>query len=150
MIRSDIPHAGITPACAGSTKTASITYCLHGDHPRLRGEYERALQCQISRGGSPPLARGVPLHTYHYSLVQRITPACAGSTYSQSLHPEYPEDHPRLRGEYIHVQAFMPDEIGSPPLARGVPSEVLSTLLHGRITPACAGSTPVQKSLHRR
>ena len=58
--RRGIPSAGITPACAGSTREVSCA---------LAGV------C-----GSPPPARGAPLRGQVADRHLRITPACAGST----------------------------------------------------------------------
>ena len=46
-----------------------------------------------------------------------------------------------MRGEYYCLHATSAVSIGSPPLARGVPSSSAYLFLHSRITPACAGST---------
>ena len=31
---------GIIPACAGSTRACGTTWCVSGDHPRMRGEHQ--------------------------------------------------------------------------------------------------------------
>ena len=79
------------------------------------------------------------------ALVNRIgrgiTPACAGNTHYQpvNLHPI--RDHPRLRGEYQTFSLKENQYLGSPPLARGIPTANMKSITAERITPACAGNT---------
>ena len=90
----------ITPACAGNTRNERKNRVLHGDHPRLRGEYrQQSLMLSRYRGsprlrgeymsaasnitsapGSPPLARGIQLIPGRRVSAIGITPACAGNT----------------------------------------------------------------------
>ena len=131
----------ITPACAGSTSRSNRGRVCTEDHPRLRGEYKRSRRSMKEQTGSPPLARGVQLLIIFILQYVRITPACAGST-SYLLHLlRLRWDHPRLRGEYNRFYGAATGSVVSPPLARGVLSELFKA--HGdlRITPACAGST---------
>ena len=107
----------------------------------MRGEYRLCPFAFQYKLGSPPLARGVLSNTWWNILGTRITPACAGST-SYLLHLlRLRWDHPRLRGEYNRFYGAATGSVVSPPLARGVLSELFKA--HGdlRITPACAGST---------
>ena len=73
--------------------------------------------------------------------MDRITPACAGSTFCNSSKTDDRWDHPRLRGEYIQAAALSRREKGSPPLARGVHQDAVDYFNKHGITPACAGST---------
>ena len=93
---------GITPACAGKTRTRSTRGQRSRDHPRMRGEDQGAL--------SPNAPNG------------RITPACAGKT--SSVHPksQFETDHPRMRGEDAETVMKFVQDIGSPPHARGRPA----------------------------
>ena len=50
-------------------------------------------------------------------------------------------NHPRVCGEYISVQLWLLNSIGSPPRVRGILKEFLGNIWQGRITPACAGNT---------
>ena len=70
---------------------------------------------------------------------ERITPACAGSTYYFINYSVILEDHPRLRGEYQMADANYPFLRGSPPLARGVHGLATLDATYYRITPARAG-----------
>lgn len=91
--------------------------------------------------GSSLLARGILALIIILIVALRITPACAGSTHPTNFHSFVPEDHPRLRGEYIFEVGLIGREQGSSPLARGIRRSVIYYLCWMRITPACAGST---------
>ena len=130
----------ITPACAGNTRNERKNRVLHGDHPRLRGEYrQQSLMLSRYRGsprlrgeymsaasnitsapGSPPLARGILRMPPQGCQENRITPACAGNTGSSGNSAKIGRDHPRLRGEYARGDGSHGNDPGSPPLARGI------------------------------
>ena len=113
----------ITPACAGNTRNERKNRVLHGDHPRLRGEYrQQSLMLSRYRGsprlrgeymsaasnitsapGSPPLARGIQLIPGRRVSAIGITPACAGNTRRLTMAGCQYRDHPRLRGEYSSI-----------------------------------------------
>ena len=107
----------------------------------MRGEYFINYIIPRIKAGSPPLARGVLNISPSPVRSQGITPACAGSTLPEIDRLLPPQDHPRLRGEYIRRRRFQKSHTGSPPLARGVPTRSTTACLEYRITPACAGST---------
>ena len=140
-IGDSMRRQGITPACAGSTRTFDVDLRCRRDHPRLRGEHSLGRGRAPLVEGSPPPARGARLRSGLARRRPGITPACAGST-RQRHPPSWPaRDHPRLRGEHTLHRIGLSGQKGSPPLARGAP-------LVGRrrdrvpgITPACAGST---------
>ena len=132
---------GITPACAGNTFRVWHISGGRGDHPRLRGEYSWNLQSDSRVLGSPPLARGIPAGNYFPVFVLGITPACAGNTKDKYRFFRWPRDHPRLRGEYAISFSILSMILGSPPLARGIPSLKVWKVSIGGITPACAGNT---------
>ena len=52
-----ILFAGITPACAGTTRFCFDKNIVCRDHPRLRGYYEAVQVAAVATKGSPPLAR---------------------------------------------------------------------------------------------
>ena len=79
--------------------------------------------------------------------INRITPACAGSTCFHHVENVYNKDHPRLRGEYENTCPIDATPKGSPPLARGVPTENVCGSIVIRITPACAGSTDIGRTI---
>ena len=107
----------------------------------MRGEYSFPVRQNCFVKGSPPLARGIPHCGYLRSRDIRITPACAGNTFSHRTDRGSRRDHPRLRGEYFGVPIVIVSVKGSPPLARGI--LFLSNFFGSvsRITPACAGNT---------
>ena len=50
------------------------------DHPRLRGNDAQSMTTYCQDSGSPPLARERHTFLYYFSHMDRITPACAGTT----------------------------------------------------------------------
>ena len=74
----------------------------------------------------------------------RITPACAGKTSPASSPQPSAPDHPRMRGEDALNRGDGREAFGSPPHARGRRPERKTNDLHRRITPACAGKTPLK------
>ena len=96
--------------------------------------------------GSPPLARGIPVHVLLLFVSAGITPACAGNTDKRYNSTFQSEDHPRLRGEYRCEVIILLIQTGSPPLARGIHSGYYPVNTGFRITPACAGNTAVARS----
>ena len=75
--------AGITPACAGNTLLFYKKHQANRDHPRLRGEYLTLCISRPPRKGSPPLARGIHDIIAQMIAPPRITPACAGNTWTK-------------------------------------------------------------------
>ena len=110
----------ITPAHAGSTLRRVLPGWLAWDRPRLRGEYNGNSSSIPSGIGSFPLARGILCNVLFEISHDGITPACAGSTQYLLCYNRPPEDHPRLRGEYMVISLAISAAIGSPLLARGV------------------------------
>ena len=100
-------YSRITPACAGSTDLFIGKLNASRDHPRLRGEYRFCLMLGLCNPGSPPLARGVRTQHRLLRMGLRITPACAGSTYTLIRQQRKVQDHPRLRGEYIRLSLII-------------------------------------------
>ena len=132
---------GITPACAGKTSDRARTAASAPDHPRMRGEDSMTLCMAADLGGSPPHARGRPVHMSPASSAARITPACAGKTaWSVSWRTAIP-DHPRMRGEDKLRYTDREAGEGSPPHARGRRIARHPMGRRRRITPACAGKT---------
>ena len=111
-----------------------------GSPPLARG----ILYCDSSlsrNSGSPPLARGILRSVCFVRLPSRITPACAGNTSRNFLYGHMSMDHPRLRGEYLSSILSLSLFVGSPPLARGIPTVRFLVGFCSGITPACAGNT---------
>ncbi|EGQ73021.1 hypothetical protein HMPREF9062_2123 [Actinomyces sp. oral taxon 448 str. F0400] len=74
----------------------------------------------MPRGGSSPLARGLPRSGSCRASWSRIIPARAGFTTGRTQSAPHPEDHPRSRGVYDHPQTRLLRRDGSSPLARGL------------------------------
>ena len=55
------------------------------------------------------------------------------------------EDHPRMRGEKYRLLQIRLLYTGSPPHARGKVEDIFVDIVNGRITPACAGKSLVQR-----
>ena len=114
-------RAGITPAGAGKTSTASRN--------------------AIGTWGSPPQVRGKREFAKLGLEYRGITPAGAGKTERLILDAEALEDHPRRCGENPDGGAVKCLNIGSPPQVRGKPLCCRHRYLRSRITPAGAGKT---------
>ena len=112
----------ISPACAGNT-----------------GGWRYWLKI-----GSAPPARGTPHELSPGPQEARISPACAGNTGRPGQNQTCPPDQPRLRGEHPVRAARYDSSAGSAPPARGTPAQRVSPAVDGRISPACAGNTPVR------
>ena len=132
---------GIIPACAGSTSTPGQPSPAARDHPRLRGEHLIVIPLGVRQEGSSPPARGAHPDHVRANLGPGIIPACAGSTRRPASCVDACRDHPRLRGEHEPVGGELAVEGGSSPPARGARRHHLDDRGHGRIIPACAGST---------
>ena len=91
---------GIIPARAGFTTRWRHRSSEATDHPRSRGVYSTMTSIPFIRGGSSPLARGLPWHTDSTPRTARIIPARAGFTAATTLSSPPPKDHPRSRGVY--------------------------------------------------
>ena len=133
--------AGITPAHAGNTITASCRRSWMRDHPRACGEYYRYFPSLITGKGSPPRMRGIPGVPQISASQCGITPAHAGNTFITSLHHCDFRDHPRACGEYRIFPAALFHGTGSPPRMRGIRRLLECRNRHLGITPAHAGNT---------
>ena len=72
----------ITPACAGKSCSCPQNPRSRWDHPRVCGE-KRQLAAVSSAGlGSPPRVRGKEKLLLRRHQIGRITPACAGKSFS--------------------------------------------------------------------
>ena len=90
---------GITPAGAGKTKRPSEVPSFLKDHPRRCGENLSMYSLADSPAGSPPQVRGKPNIHDVFNGTDRITPAGAGKTRSDSSEKCTKKDHPRRCGE---------------------------------------------------
>jgi len=140
---------GIIPARAGFTLGRVGGPQEPMDHPRSRGVYREGLLVQPQRGGSSPLARGLPAALNAEGYAVRIIPARAGFTPRRGPARRRRGDHPRSRGVYPG-EAEPPHGVdGSSPLARGLPLRALVLAAYGGIIPARAGFTTARPSTRR-
>ena len=141
--QSDQPR--IIPARAGFTPTSTCCASAAGDHPRSRGVYTSPRTSKGAASGSSPLARGLPHIPRVSGDAPGIIPARAGFTEEQGYRRRHPGDHPRSRGVYLAAMGWSQRALGSSPLARGLPGQVLPLHRRRRIIPARAGFTPHHK-----
>ena len=91
---------GITPVYAGKRSPDLPARPSGWDHPRMCGE-KPTLRCPcLPYRGSPPRMRGKGIVNVFVSEKLRITPACAGKSWSNALPCSRREDHPpHVRGK---------------------------------------------------
>ena len=71
----------ITPACAGNTPAKVDFDGYQEDHPRMCGKYLKRNVNSYSLIGSPPHVREIHSFLTNFTVLLRITPACAGNTF---------------------------------------------------------------------
>ena len=125
ILSISLGYFGITPACAGITSPIYSFQLANRDHPRVRGNYTRALQGHLATRGSPPRARELRLMIAEYLWTIGITPACAGITWFFDFTLGRSRDHPRVRGNYLMLLLLKMLKLGSPPRARELPYQWL-------------------------
>ena len=111
----------IIPARAGFTRGMRASCPSTQDHPRSRGVYSRPVSWPSSSAGSSPLARGLLLPGRIFRLISGIIPARAGFTCGTPCIRRWASDHPRSRGVYVPNETGLYCDVGSSPLARGLP-----------------------------
>ena len=110
---------GITPACAGKSRSSCTSASRARDHPRVCGE-KNACGCESSiLSGLPPRVRGKENGRAAVSDIMGITPACAGKRPKRADRLSAPQDHPRVCREKPLVRAEDGSYSGSPPRVRG-------------------------------
>ena len=90
---------GITPACAGKTKSATMFHQHHRDHPRVCGKNYYGDELRTSAVGSPPRVREKLNQWVKAYQDFGITPACAGKTTRLICGKSNYRDHPRVCGK---------------------------------------------------
>jgi len=101
FLQSDGTIERNTPASAGNTFIATVSYRQCEKHPRECGEYntlERFVRLLIE---TPPRVRGIRLQLYDGRIALGNTPASAGNTRSTTTRSILRRKHPRECGEYI-------------------------------------------------
>ena len=138
---ASLHRGGLIPAHAGKTSRSRRAGRSWKAHPRSRGENLRPITADGYRRGSSPLTRGKPGFRVPSRTSQRLIPAHAGKTSSETSTLTALRAHPRSRGEN---RGDLPCDTlvrGSSPLTRGKrgPREQAQ---HGRgLIPAHAGKT---------
>ena len=136
-----------TPARAGTTTPTRSSSTTFRVHPRSRGDHAIVGSSDYGVRGPPPLARGPHDLVLIDVLVERSTPARAGTTPSRRRPTRRSRVHPRSRGDHERHPDVPPDRVGPPPLARG--PRLTPAVGEGgpRSTPARAGTTlPAQEA----
>ena len=131
----------LIPACAGSTRSAGAADLARVAHPRMRGEHGPQQEKRYAATGSSPHARGALGPDPQGGDVQRLIPACAGSTPATGGCCRSSGAHPRMRGEHLPTRLGLLWGYGSSPHARGAHGSPADRHLWGGLIPACAGST---------
>ncbi len=131
------------------------------DHPRVCGEQADFSNSRRRDCGSPPRVRGTVTRPVCPRRILRITPACAGNSYSVlnktckgGITPACAgnscrtadieknlSDHPRVCGEQFNFTMLERHKSGSPPRVRGTVLLYAVVNFIPRITPACAGNS---------
>ena len=132
----------IIPAYAGSTTSTPASPTPAPDHPRIRGEHAASLSFRRLAAGSAPHPRGARFLIRRQPATRRIIPAYAGSTRSWISQSRPGADHPRIRGEHVHIEAPRCPQMGSSPHTRGARHPPTRPSAGRGIIPAYAGSTP--------
>ena len=137
----DLPHDGIIPAYAGSTRRRVEVPEYRSDHPRIRGEHWGSTTGSWSSRGSSPHTRGAPVRKGKRSGPVGIIPAYAGSTRDRGFSLGCDGDHPRIRGEHACEALYGARPGGSSPHPRGARAFEVAWRGCRGIIPAYAGST---------
>ena len=96
---------GITPACAGKTRTDERALRDLRDHPRVCGKNKGISQLELAKMGSPPRVREKRVQCKADFQRYRITPACAGKTVTDYPTNSLNGDHPRVCGKNAREQS---------------------------------------------
>ena len=162
--------AGITPACAGKSRSRSWTRCARRDHPRACGEKciyrqyitacsgspppvrgkEKEHHRDVGFAGSPPPVRGKGFPCSPQAGQRRITPACAGKRGLDVVRTHWSQDHPRPCGEKAAESCLLSAFLGSPLPMQGKDLLRSPGGRKERITPAHAGKSCPQRTLSPR
>ena len=111
------------------------------------GEQRFRIRTDKPNKGSPPRVRGTVALRNLASTQGRITPACAGNRFQQTIQHIIERDHPRVCGEQTGPKGPFFWQPGSPPRVRGTDKQSLHIHNFHRITPACAGNSPFPPSI---
>ena len=136
---SEVYETGSPPRVRGKVFSEGLLPVIPGDHPRVCGEKSGLMRSNATGTGSPPRVRGKDVSGADATPWIRITPACAGKSFTSMKCFRAIQDHPRVCGEKTEIAYVVFLSEGSPPRVRGkvLASPILAPLMG--ITPACAG-----------
>ena len=132
---------GLIPACAGKTPQGLRETYADAAHPRVCGENSENPCHMGTRTGSSPRVRGKHRPGLPDRLPRGLIPACAGKTRSRLAWSGGWRAHPRVCGENFVQSSHQRPLSGSSPRVRGKRGNPATTLVTGRLIPACAGKT---------
>ena len=133
---------GITPACAGTTRSVVRVSGRCAIQPRVCGDYSFSAASCRNQPDTTPRVRGLqPTDKGSHERI-RYNPACAGTTVRTTLCGCTCPIQPRVCGDYREVRRHSVVHLDTTPRVRGLPPAILLVLLHRRYNPACAGTTP--------
>ena len=132
---------GIIPAHAGLTTTTMTATRSSRDHPRACGAHELACTLTYCLPGSSPRMRGSPSPTYSSPGKRWIIPAHAGLTGGYSSCSHAYGDHPRACGAHANTATSFSPGLGSSPRMRGSRRAKRRQRSGAGIIPAHAGLT---------
>ena len=145
--RAVIDERRLTPACVGSTCSRLAAPMRPPTYPRVCGEHHsRPAACNDS-SDLPPRVRGALQEMRLNAHSLRLTPACAGSTRLQAHWFGCETTYPRVCGEHSSGASSAAATVDLPPRVRGARQRDQQRRDPHRLTPACAGSTPVDLEL---
>ena len=152
----NLGQVGLIPAHAGKTRPVAGASGWVEAHPRSRGENLAILAAHADGGGSSPLTRGKHVSQGRLNEYDRLIPAHAGKTTTNSVATWWTRAHPRSRGENTALTWADISGLGSSPLTRGKQDLRVEESANDRLIPAHAGKTlgrrqpPVTYSAHPR
>ena len=152
QLRRDVRSArlGLIPACAGKTSPTIRCGSRSKAHPRVCGENIPIEHVKIHDYGSSPRVRGKQGAARRDLPTERLIPACAGKTDAPIHWNRHRQAHPRVCGENVTLCGVRVSEAGSSPRVRGKRGEGGQGLESGRLIPACAGKTSLNRPLTPR
>ena len=141
---------GIIPAYAGNTYPSAGIRSYTWDHPRICGEHSSVSGPSGNPLGSSPHMRGTRPNCRLRRSSSGIIPAYAGNTWTPSISPALPWDHPRICGEHLISSTVKVTGGGSSPHMRGTQRGQGDHPSGQGIIPAYAGNTFRVRCAYRR
>ena len=130
-----------TPASAGTTASRRGRPASTTEHPRVGGDHTPGWNVVPYESGTPPRRRGPHGGEGRLDRYRRNTPASAGTTMTDLLHPRIMTEHPRVGGDHRQPWRGPGPSTGTPPRRRGPRHQHGAHRQPRRNTPASAGTT---------